>query len=77
MELFKQEMELSGPSSEIATDQQMILGFGILLKVDFYPKILCFKFCIVKQEMELSKQEMELFWPSSKIANDQQMILGF
>ena len=49
----------------------MILGFGILLKVDFYPKILCFKFCIVKQEMELSKQEMELFGPSSKIANDQ------
>ena len=49
----------------------MTLGFGILLKVDFYQKILCFKFCIVKQEMELSKQEMELFGPSSEIATDQ------
>ena len=43
MELFKQETELSGPFSEIATVQEMILGFGILLKNYFQPKLLCFK----------------------------------
>ena len=35
MELSKQEMELFGPSNEIATDQYMILGFEILSKVHF------------------------------------------
>ena len=67
---MKQEMELSGPSSGVATDQEMILCFGILLKVHFLPKILCFNCCIVKQEMELCKQEMELSGPSSGVATD-------
>ena len=63
-------MGLSGPSSWVATDQKMILGFGIFLKVHLLPKILCFNCCIVKQEMELSKQEMELSGPSGGVATD-------
>ena len=43
MELFKQEMELFCPSDEIATDQQMILGFEILSLAVFSPKIWWFK----------------------------------
>ena len=61
----RQEMELSGPSSEIPTVYQIILGLGILSKVHFQPKILRFRGYIVKQEMELLKQEMELSGHSS------------
>ena len=74
---LKQEMELSGHSSQIATDQQMILGFLILSKVHFQPKILYFRGCILKQEMELLKQEMESSGPCREIATVQQIILGF
>ena len=70
-------MELFGPSSEVATDQQIILGFGILSKDHFQAKLLGFRGCKLKQKMELFKQETELSGPFSEIATVQEMILGF